>query len=373
MWFLFGFLTVTAVIIGTVLRVFDASWKGENSKVGGLDYQYQEYREENAPKWFRIGVVAPVGYNFALKPETSTDGFFKSIGISNEQQLSDEAFDRAIYIVSDDASMCRRLAKQVSLRDALLALFSEGDGPPYVIKGLRCAAGRIWFRYRACEGFETKDARRLAERLVPVLHGFSKVLAELPAEPGPGKRDPFVPRALAILAISSGLTVNAVMQLYRIYWNELPFLEDPWAPVLPAALLGAGIVAVLSLVTVKLLGRGARTHLVLLEILILGSFGSAVTSYVELRDLNMEFDKAPPKAIAVGESRKFMRTSRRFPRYYISVRDWSAVTGSRDVRIPLAAYNQLQSGDSVTINVKPGFAGYPWVESIEGPRDLRID
>lgn len=373
MWFLLGFVTTAAVVIVTVFRFFDSAWKGARLRVDGLDYEYQEVSSSGDPKWFRIGVPAPPGYDFALKPETSTDGFFKSIGISNEQQLSDEAFDRAIYIVSDDSSMCQRLSGQASLRADLLALFTEGDGPPYVIKGLRCAAGRIWFRYRACEGFEARDAHRLAGRVVPVLQRFSKVLAELPAEPGPRKRDPFVPRAFAILAVTSGLTLNAIVQLYRIYWNELPALEDPWALAFPAILLGAGIVVALFVVTIRLLGRSARTHLVLLEILVAGSFGGIATSYVELRDLNMEFDKAPPRAIALEVGRKFTRTSRRSTRYYISVRDWSAVAGSREVRVPLDAYNQLKSGDPVTINVKPGFAGYPWVETIDGPNGLRID
>ena len=58
------------------------------------------------------------------------------------------------------------------------------------------------------------------------------------------------------------------------------------------ALYSAGIVTLLIIMTLFILGRSSRTHLVLVELLLVGSIGTYLTVSAQMRDLNMEMDES---------------------------------------------------------------------------------
>src|SRR5688572_7648162 len=247
MWFLFGFITLTGFVLYAAYRRRDARWKGVEYQAAGLSYAYQNYtNREGRIEWFRIGIVAPPGFDFALKPERLTDRFFKSVGICREFQLNDEAFDRRIYLVSDDASVRSSLGSSATLRGELVALFEDRDRTRRM-EGIRCHSGRLWARYKVRKGFNDPAANVLAGDVIPVLARLAKALGAQPQEMPPRQRDPFIFRAAIILAISSGLVINGIAQMMRIDRGELPSTVEPGGLLLPA-FVGAACVVILLLI-----------------------------------------------------------------------------------------------------------------------------
>jgi hypothetical protein len=373
MWFLFGFVTLAGFVAYTVYRRLDARWKGEPARAGAIDYQFRVDTYKDKIQKLRIGISAPAVFDFALKPETTLDGFFKAIAVSREHQVADEAFDRAVYIVSDDAGMCRKLASSPPVRAGILKLF-DLKGQSYRVDGVRCHQGRLWVRCSPDGKPRPEEAALAAAQIVPVLAELAHALRDVPPD-GSGKpaRDPFVLRATLILACSSGLAINGVVQLMRVHWDDFPFIVEPFELLLPAVVVGAAVTALLGAAAIAFLKRTARTHLVLLEIALVGCFGAVATAYVEVRDLNIEWDRKEGVTYEAAITGKKVRTARRSPdRYYVSVEPLQ-YPGSSEIRVPRSAYNRLSVKDRVKLHVRPGLLGARWVERLEGPNGIVVN
>jgi hypothetical protein len=365
MWFLFGFITLIAISAYALDARINAPSKGEVKEIGGFVYWYDVIRQKRKITRFRLSIKGPEAYDFSFRLETWLDRVFKKIGVCSEFQVGHDDFDRAIYIVSDDRYLCTQLAGNINLVTEILKLFKEGETLRRKIRELRCASGYLSVSYKTVDHEYTEHQIFMtAQEAIPALARIGNHLQKVPMNVKSKWRDPFIIKAAIILATSTGLAITGVAHSIRIYWTKIPFTVDADLLWRDSVLVGLTVVAALIAATIIFLGRSARTHLVLIELLFIGTFGAVATSFAELRDINMEFDASPDSVYAV----KLVDTYRkggRHPRYYVILEDWTKEGARQKIRVSSGFFYEAVKGEMITIRQKPGFFGYRWVDVME--------
>lgn len=370
MWFVFGFISLFGFVVYSVHQRTTAKWKGTKSYARRKLYEYEvlvrrtDFDSDATPIGLRVGVTAPALFDFSLKPEKWRDGFSKRIGFSVEHQTGDPSFDKTVYILSNDARIHATLSNTPELRNDILNVFRIVAPHSAVLKEVRCAGGRIWVHYKLKNGLLRAKIPELAERLVPVLHRLASDLSKTTPVGAPRLYDPFVLRAAVVLAISTGLALNGGAHVMRLLFMPVPFTVDSSILILWSFYCGALLLVLLVLVVVIFLGRSARAHIVLLEVLLVGSIGAVATSFVELRDLNMEWDQQPPVRYEVSTVDKRVSRSRRSRSYYITIRGWPTMNETKEIRVPSSLYHRTEPGKNLDLWQKPGFLKVPWVAAL---------
>lgn len=368
MWFAFGFITIIAFSIYVGIKRHQASWVGNVNRVEGVPYTYQIQRIKGKPIWLNIGLLSRAGFGeicFSLKRESVFDRIFKYVGLSQEHQTGDKGFDDLVYIVSDDAAVHETLKVNKSLMDSAVWALSLGSRNRCKPQEIHVRNARIWIRCKLDRHFKDEDARRLATEIVPLLESIREAISQsgFPANKR-GLRDPFVIKAAVILAISSGMVVNVMIQGVRIAVTKVPFTIDLPSLWHDALWWGGGVLGVLIVATITLLGRSARAHLVLIELLLVGSFGAITSAAAELRDANMEFDSSEVHEYRAKVLNKKISRSRRSTSYHVYLSDWNGEKREIKVSVSSAIYRSVQTGDAMVVLQRDGYLGYRWVQRI---------
>lgn len=364
MWFLFGFVTFISATIYISYKRIDGSWKGNSYKKGSIHYQLKTYINKGKARKVLLGVEGPQGLHFMFKKETAFDRLCKSIGLSKEFQVGDDKFDQLVYIVSDSQTLHSEIQKNIKILALVPALFQRAKKHACEVKKLKCRSGRLWLELKPSKGFVPNNSKPLADDLIPSLKEIAENLSSSMLENKASWKDPFVLKAIIILSISSGLAINGGIHLMRLFWNKVPFTIDSSELFYDALLLGGVITLALMFVTLGFLGRTARTHIVLIELLLVGSFGAFATSFTELRDYNMEMDTSQSIRYEVTLHNKQKVRSRRSTNYYLYVDDWTKKSSSKKLRVSNSFYSRVKKGDPLSISQRDGYLGYRWVESL---------
>lgn len=370
MWFAFGFFSLIGFVVYSLYERASAKWIGTRASVHRKTYEYQVlerrfYSNDTAEAvGLRIGVTAPAAYDFSLKPEKWRDWLSKRIGFSVEHQTGDAEFDKTVYILSNDARIHSTLSQNAALRADILRVFKVVAPRSAVLKEVRCSGGRLWAHYKLKTELNLDKIPVLAGQLVPAL---SRLTADLAHAKVAGKSrlyDKFVLRAAIILAISTGLALNGAAHLFRLLFIPIPFTADNSTLILWSLYCGAVLLALLVLSVVLFLGRSARAHVVLIEVLLVGSLGAVLTSFVELRDLNMEWDLQPAVSYEVSTVSKRISSGRRSKFYYITISGWPDKNTTNEIQVSSSLYYRTGQGRELTLLQKPGFLKVPWVSAV---------
>jgi hypothetical protein len=367
MWFAFGFVTLIAGTAYLLYWRWSVAWTGTSLVARGIRYQRELVMAKGRVAAVRAGVSVPKGYRFELKRESAGDRFFKWLGLSVEYQFGQDGFDKLVYVASNDDHLFNRLANSPALRAAAVDLFQTAT-PKHRLRGVFCSHGQLWVDLRNGnrlfgEDTDAGELSSIAERFLPHLEQMAKSLREVvPTTGAPETRDRFLFRAIALLSVSSGLAANGVVQLLRTSLQSDAFTIDTRELWTYATVLGALVVGSLLVAKVLLLGRSARAHLVLMELVLVGSFGAVMTSWVELRDINMELDTG---AAVVREApiveRYISRSSKGGTRYYVKIADWSSHDGdTRSIQVSSSFYGRTSVGRALLIDEYPGRLGIRW-------------
>jgi len=359
MWFVTGFITLAVFCITSLFWRQKVSWRGERRHADGIDYEVSLTLIKGRLDHIRVGISCGDDFSFTLTRERLHDVVSKKIGLVEECQTGDIDFDREVYIRSDDRIVHRLLQTDPTLRAGLLELI---DACPYGLKSVEVHNGRLWIEAKPL-GDSPEEAEVECARMAPLL----KVAAERLKEPQsavPESRDPFPFRAACLLAISTGLAINGFLSLFPLEPPPFPALVNPLAPLILAIPIGLCVSALLALAALAWLRRSARTHLVLIEILLAGSAGAVLTAYSEIRDFNIEHDTAAPSMIEASVTK--LTTSgrtwaRRGRNYHAELAGWPTATEQASLKIPSRIFNRLQVGQSVAVEQHPGALGWAWV------------
>jgi hypothetical protein len=363
MWFLLGFVTLigSAALIG--MHRWEERWSGTEFK--GARFKIR--KKDGDPIALRVGTTTACALDFEVKTEGWLDRLAKRIGLSVEPQLGQPAFDERLYLVADDERLVVALRQDVHLL-RLLERIGWAAQHRFVFKRLVCRRGQLWIDF-APSGTDPSPME-VVTWAAPVLESLAARLPEAPPGVERGVSRQFL-RAVILLALSSALAVNGIGQAFRMSLGEA-FTVDAAKLAWPAAVIATGVVLLLAGATLALLMRSARTHLVLVEVLLVGGLGAFATTYVELRDLNMEGDASAAAMLDTQVLDKYTTRGRRGSvHHHLELVDWNDANRRRSIGVGRDEYATAQKGDRVVVSQHPGYLGARWVESVElkGPPD----
>lgn len=375
MWFAFGFITLISFTVYLGLKRHDAKWKGTHAVHKSIAYEYMfdiekyEYfyffKREHVLR-FRVAVKAPADYDFSLKRETRLDRMCKQLGLSVEHQVGDADYDHLVYVVSNDGHLAQHMTDRHIATDLLIRLFRLSRYES-TLTTIQCRGGRLWAEFAVGKQFRgVSNLKRLNEvvtHAAGLLQGVAVQLEQHRPNSTANVRDPFIWRAGLLLACSSGLFINGSVHFLRLFLDTGGITLDT-SRLWQLSLYGAvSVVTVLGLMALVVLGRSARTHLVLIELLLVGGIGATLSVFTELRDLNMEADASPIEHFKSNVVDKASSQPRKgFSRYTIDVRDWTRAAETHTIPVSRSFYSQVTIGTEVEIHQRAGYFGWPWVE-----------
>lgn len=366
MWFLFGFVTLIGCVAYRIHRELNGTWKGTPNSAEGIEYQLKIVKGKHGIARVKVAVDAPAQWYFKLKRESGFDQFCKRMGLAEEYQIGCDAFDHLIYIVSDNPHLAKFIQGHEAFRSCALEIFKFSQSYVSQTVSMHCQQGQLWLEAKTDRGFEECHADMLASKLAPTLAAIANALEQATCPKSQIWKDPFTWKAAALLGVSTGFAINGGVQLYRLRWGDIPFTIDTSGLLELGLLVGGGICAALVIFTLYTLGKSARTHLVLLELLTLGLFGCIATAYAELRDFNMEYDQSSPVQYASTVlSRTQSRTRRGGRKYYLYVENWHTHQGENvKIKVPSSLYRQAPINGQLKIEQREGRLGLRWVQNL---------
>jgi len=362
MWFFFGFITLGVFCISSLIWRRKVAWSGERLRDGGEAYELKLHVSKGKTTGAKIAVDCNEDFSFTLTPEDGLDRFAKAIGLTKECQTNDAAFDSAVYVCSDDPVLHRMLQTDQGFRADILKVVSDCPALFGQLKSIEAHRGRLWVVATPTHR-DRDEAADASHRIVPLLKNLAARIVRPQAEPADA-RDPFPLRAACILAVSTGLAINGGLDWFRIVQSS-PFMLHPNLPVLWALPVGLAAVALLMIVALAWMGQSARTHLVLIELILVGTIGATLTAYAEIRDFNMDLDRAAPTMIPASVERLYTTFTRHKgstkTHCQLELRGWPTPTTLATREIGCDLYSRLSLGQPVGVEQHPGALGWPWV------------
>lgn len=361
MWVLFGGVTLVLWICVEFWRRHLFRWRPAGIR-DGLEYNLSKSKGKVTS--INVGLSCPVGANFSIKRQSWIDNFFKSIKVSNELESGDQEFDDLCYIISNNHNLQKKLVSSKEFRDSIKQIFANQF--PARASALHCRSGRLWVVLAPTNGADENALKVVTRTLKPNLENIKRNLEALVGSHGKRWGDPFVIKAVILLAISSGLAINGAIQLFRIHVINLPVTYDLWPLFWDAVKYGLIGLSVLVVFSIYWLGRSARTHLVLVEMLTIGLCGAIATAYVELRDINIEMDSSVVQTYEVELVQKYESKRRRSRSYFLVLKDWNCDCDYKDykVEVSYSDYNNFPPSGKLVVTQQTGALGYRWVSNL---------
>ncbi len=370
MWFLFGVVTLSLMMWATFKLRRTSSWTGEQCQYKTAEgnsrwYTFKEQSHKGTKIGYRIGIPAQLGFEFQLRTETGLDATGKSFGITAEQSAGDSRFDAEVFIDSDDLRVGAALRRSQEARNAVLSLFRICGAQQASLNRVQAYRGRLWVDVKDKNGMPT---RGVANDIANALYTLNEALA---AEAKGLHRtpDPFLRRAMLILAVSTGLAIFGLVALFRLPASRLD-LDTGFLWTVSAAV---GILLCLagSVLALKWLRASSRSFRVLVELLTVGMMGSILSVHAFAAEINREFDFGQPTlfddvpARAYSETYRCGKRGRRTCTRYQIAFEGAWPGAGRELQIDLGLYNRLERTSLVDIEMMPGAVGCRWIRSIK--------
>lgn len=363
MWFLFGFVTISLSIAFEVWRRHLFRWSVDGVTRAGHDYNHSVGKMK--VQSLRLGVSCSPDASFSIKRQSSFDSFFKNIGVSNEYETGDKDFDDAYYLISDNKFLLTAIASSENYRTVVKKIMAFGMSSSLKTSEIHCRGGRLWIEFEAGSDYKESKVESVSKALAKELNTLLQLVNDVLAASGSRWQDPFIYKALFVLAVSSGLAINGGIQYFRTTFGETPFTLYPKELAVDALIYSLISLPLLMLIVLYWLGRGARTHLVLFELMTVGAFGLFSSIAFEMRDINIEFDKSKPKFYETAIIEKHTSTRRRRVVHSISVKNWNCDCGTYSIPLPETASRLASVSNPVMVAQHAGYLGYPWVSKVD--------
>ncbi len=367
MWFIFGVISLIAFTVYFGKKRHDSNWAGTPASTQGIKYTHQTVYNKHKVSYMQLGCITNSNskIDFSIKPETKLDKLFKLIGISVEHQVGKDAFDKAIYIISDHSTICNVLSKSNALQNEILGLIDACKKHELKFHGMHIHNQRIWVKVSPLSKKNIPNIQVIAKDIIPQLTLISDLLLASLSHVESSMRDPFYFRAGLFLAVSTGMAVMGGLHIFTLVMLKEPFILEVNKLFTMSLVLGSLIIGILTLMMIAFLGRSARTHLVLIELMTIGYFGAISSTLTLARDINIEWDSSSPKKYVVQVHNKTISRGRRSTTYYVHVDDWTGRKHQKRISISGSKYRSFNIGDKLEIDQHDGYLGIKWVNEIK--------
>lgn len=366
MWFSFGFVALIGAFIVSFYRKKRSHFKANKASLLEQEYLSRIVHDKEKAKKFFVGIETDLSNEFFFKKETKWDKFFKKISLSKEFQIGNATFDNEIYINSDDIQFYDFLKNHSKFTQAVIEIFTTAKKHYCKIKSLELRHGRLWIEYKPQSDFTQSDANALIAVVLPHLTTMLKTLKSVPEHKINYWKDSRTFSAVIILSISTALSIAAVINLIHLWAWTFPFTIDKQQLFNDALLHGTFLTISLIILTIILLKQSSKFHLVFLELITIGYFGSVGTMYSLQRDYNIEVDNSANTFMkAKVVSKRVSHSRKNGSSYYISLNNSSFSTNPLEIHVHRSFYRSTSIKEILTLKVHEGALSYRWVESIK--------
>ena len=372
MWFAFGVISLISFTIYFGNKRYQNNWPGLPGRVGNVVYSYHTIKDKEKTTTVFLGCQTIGDLDFSIKPETNWDRFFKAVGISVEYQIGRDEFDRDVYVISDHAEVCKVLGQSAELQDKIQHLLQLSRDYAMNFKSLHIHNKRIWVKLAPRNQSFVPDTSTLAKAFIPILDSICKVFAAKLSHCSSGLKDPFYWKAAVFLAISTGMAITGGVHLAGLTFIHEPYTVDTNELFYLSFLVGSIVTGALVFLTLLFLGRTARTHLVILELISIGYFGAISSTMALARDINMEWDSASTQQYIVQVHDKSISRGRRHTSYYLHIDDWLNPGYQKKVSVSSSKYHNFEIGAKLKVIQHPGYLGFRWVSEMSGCHEFLV-
>lgn len=356
MWLVIRLLIAIGAV---VVRFLSPSWRGKpTGEAGGRPtYQSVSKTKKGAVTGFRLGIELDTGLVFDFHEESESDRFFKWLGVSDELQTGDEAFDRRIYVACDHLGLHDLLRSEPRARAAIMALFAAG------FARIRSDGKVLWMR-------RASEKEPAAEDFAPLVE-LAESLSCLERRDGfrVHMPRPFALRFVVVEAVVwsiFGYAASSWISLtYDFGWSYFEFGRLLWLGGLSAAAL----IAVILCLIVLFLRGSSRGHRIVVESGVLLVLALPVAGVSIVSDINSHSQGDAPISVEseIMSKRKVTRRTRRSTTtdYYINL----APPKTRPIGFDAPLSVQVGYGDfkaaeptgTLRMQIEPGALGIPWI------------
>jgi hypothetical protein len=341
-------------------------WRGRPRKASGehkhVPYYVKTYKNKKETTAVSLGMPLHSPTWISMHRESRLDRFFKRIGVANEIETGDPAFDDRVYVTCDHPAVATVLAGSPALRAAILAALAlHGER-------VRYDGATVWIE-RFPGGLVT-SARLDA---LATLWAASEPLSE---EPRRWFADRFLWKALLIEGLVWASLGYAIGALVGYYAHREDFHVWP-SQVITTGLVAAAVTFVALLAVIALWMRGSsRGHRIIVESAIVLVLGLPVTGIQVVGDSNRALDDAPPTLVTrtidhceVREHRG--RRGRRWYSHHVWISPVAEHTAGpslpAEIEVTRSICDRAKAGDAIELQIGPGRWSIPWY------RRIRVD
>lgn len=293
---------------------------------------------------------------FQFTREKGWDRYFKDLGLAVEQQTGDRKFDEDIYITCDQAALGEMLRTNHTVRAVVLLLFDSG------VERIFSDGAFIWAEFHR-EAYTVGSIHEL-------LHDLRTGLLGISATKPSSALDQFFWRAVAVESLAWSIALYGVPGFAQFMIERNTLYLDAWALISAGLLASLAVFAVLFATIVGLLRGSSRGHRIIVESFLVLLPGIPLSTVQAVSDLNIALDDTTPMVMEsmVYDKRVEVKRSRRRTTTYYYLHLQAATTGPNSVNgsieVEPSIYYAAQKGRPVTLTMRQGKLGYPWLETI---------
>ena len=354
-----GLITLVGFIGLTMIRPSFPSWKGQSSDSKGVNFELKLEEHRKSKIW--IAVSTNSSLQFTLKKETALDRLAKHTGLSSEIQAGAPTFDDSLYIISDDPQLEQLLRGSKEIVELANSIVKSIECIGCKLKEFKCYKGRLWIQCGSTFGIDEFMQSRLISEIVSKLERISQSLDSSKETTVIKKSESFYLKSKFLTAVASGMALNGIFFLWMSK-QELPVqLISSTGLFWSAIALGVFITFMLCVLTVVMLRPSSITHIILLKMLLIGTFGACTNSYTFLSAINREWGEQSNTqyTVEIHQREKANRGG-----YFFVVGDWTKVNAAHRIKVPFNLYSKAKNGDKVIIFIRDGYLSWAWIEDI---------
>jgi len=324
----------------------------------GLPYFESVDESKGRIQGFTIGTARRSPTWVRLHAESALDRWFKRVGIANECQTGDAAFDETVYVASDHPHIAAVLGEEAELREVIRSAIAQGYS-------------RVQFDGTSIS-MQRDASRRPNENDRQLLQRIHAASARFEDEVPRRFADPFLWRAFAIegaiwslFGYAAGTVLEGLVEAADIHVHG--------GDLVRLGLLVAAVALACFLALIVAWMRGSsRGHRVIVESAVVLLVSLPVASIQAVGDTNRALDEAPSITTArildhceVREHRG--RRGRRWYTHHLwlrPTREADALALPQTIEVTRSLCDASGSGVSVEFEIGPGRWGLEWYRRI---------